>query len=95
MDQTSPTVIATDSISAFDTSWVGSGKGKVLTQLSAFGSSDGRHRPHHVMPPPCAIPAVLQPHADTCAADRCCAGARGFPRECVARGYLSGYGWKV
>jgi phosphoribosylaminoimidazole-succinocarboxamide synthase len=92
-------MIATDRISAFDYV-LGSGipdKGRVLTQLSAFWFAQTRHIvPNHVISTDVReYPAPLQAHA---------AVLRGrsmlvtrtdpVPVECVARGYLSGSGWK-
>ena len=92
-------IVATDRISAFDYV-LGSGipdKGKVLTQISAFwfqqtASIIGNHL---LSIDPAAFPAATEPSA---------AMLRGrsmlvrktepLPIECVARGYLSGSGWK-
>ncbi len=92
-------IVATDRISAFDYV-LGSGipdKGKVLTQISAFwferlhGIVD-----HHLL--------ALDPESFPDAARADAALLRGrsmlvkktepLPIECVARGYLSGSGWK-
>ena len=92
-------LIATDRISAFDYV-LGSGipdKGKVLTQLSAFWFERmGDLVPHHVIATDVArFPAVLQPHADVLRGRAMlCRRTRPVPVECVARGYLSGSGWK-
>jgi phosphoribosylaminoimidazole-succinocarboxamide synthase len=92
-------LIATDRISAFDYV-LGSGipdKGKVLTQLSAFWFERmGDLVPHHVIATDVAkFPASLQPHAETLRGrSMLCRRTRPIPIECVARGYLSGSGWK-
>src|SRR6186997_3369442 len=92
-------LVATDRISAFDYV-LGSGipdKGKVLTQLSAFWFERmGDLVPHHVLATDVAeYPAVLQPHAATLRGrSMLCRRTRPLPIECVARGYLSGSGWK-
>jgi len=92
-------LIATDRISAFDYV-LGSGipdKGKVLTQLSAFWFERmGELVPHHVLATDVAqFPAALQPHADVLRGrSMLCRRTRPLPIECVARGYLSGSGWK-
>lgn len=92
-------LIATDRISAFDYV-LGSGipdKGKVLTQLSAFWFERmGDLVPHHVIATDVeAFPAALQPHAATLRGrSMLCRRTRPLPIECVARGYLSGSGWK-
>jgi phosphoribosylaminoimidazole-succinocarboxamide synthase len=92
-------LIATDRISAFDYV-LGSGipdKGKVLTQLSAFWFERiGNLVPHHVIATDVAkYPAPLQAHAETLLGrSMLCRRTRPLPIECVARGYLSGSGWK-
>jgi phosphoribosylaminoimidazole-succinocarboxamide synthase len=92
-------LVATDRISAFDYV-LGSGipdKGKVLTQLSAFWFERmGDLVPHHVIETDASrFPAVLQPHADVLRGrSMLCRRTRPIPVECVARGYLSGSGWK-
>ncbi len=92
-------IVATDRISAFDYV-LGSGipdKGKVLTQLSAFWfgkTSDivaNHMRSTHVED----FPAVAQQHADVLTGrSMLVRKTEPFPIECVARGYLSGSGWK-
>jgi phosphoribosylaminoimidazole-succinocarboxamide synthase len=92
-------IVATDRISAFDYV-LGSGipdKGKVLTQLSAFWFDLLRDVvPNHLVSTDVRkYPATLAPYA---------AQLRGrsmlvrrtepLPVECVARGYISGSGWK-
>ena len=92
-------LVATDRISAFDYV-LGSGipdKGKVLTQLSAFWFERmGDLVPHHVITTDVAkYPAALQPYAETLRGrSMLCRRTRPLPLECVARGYLSGSGWK-
>jgi phosphoribosylaminoimidazole-succinocarboxamide synthase len=92
-------LVATDRISAFDYV-LGSGipdKGKVLTQLSAFWFERmGDLVPHHVIATDVAsFPPALQPHAATLRGrSMLCRRTRPLPIECVARGYLSGSGWK-
>jgi phosphoribosylaminoimidazole-succinocarboxamide synthase len=92
-------IVATDRISAFDYV-LGSGipdKGKVLTQLSAFWFERmGDIVPHHMI----SWDVATYPEA----ARRDAEVLRGrsmlvrrtepIPIECVARGYLSGSGWK-
>jgi phosphoribosylaminoimidazole-succinocarboxamide synthase len=92
-------IVATDRISAFDYV-LGSGipdKGKVLTQLSAFWF--GRLRDvvaHHlVSTDPREYPASLRPYADVLhGRSMLVRRTDPLPVECVARGYLSGSGWK-
>jgi phosphoribosylaminoimidazole-succinocarboxamide synthase len=92
-------MIATDRISAFDYV-LGSGipdKGKVLTQLSGFWFERmGELVPHHLISMDVAdFPAAAQPHADLLRGrTMLCRLTRPIPIECVARGYLSGSGWK-
>ena len=92
-------IVATDRISAFDYV-LGSGipdKGKVLTQLSAFWFERmGDLVPHHVLATDvAAYPASLQPFAaELRGRSMLCRRTRPVPIECVARGYLSGSGWK-
>jgi phosphoribosylaminoimidazole-succinocarboxamide synthase len=92
-------IIATDRISAFDYV-LGSGipdKGRVLTQLSRFWFDRTRHivANHLLSVDPGAWPAALAPHRDALAG-RAMFVRRTTPLtiECVARGYLSGSGWK-
>ena len=92
-------LIATDRISAFDYV-LGSGipdKGKVLTQLSGFWFARmGDLVPHHLISMAVdEFPAAARAHADqlrgrTMLVRR----TEPIPIECVARGYLSGSGWK-
>ena len=92
-------IVATDRISAFDYV-LGSGipdKGKVLTQLSAFWFEQmGDLVPHHVIATDVRkMPAVVEPHKDVLnGRAMLCRRTRPIPIECVARGYLSGSGWK-
>jgi phosphoribosylaminoimidazole-succinocarboxamide synthase len=92
-------LVATDRISAFDYV-LGSGipdKGKVLTQLSAFWFERmGDLVPHHVIATDVdTYPAALQPYAEALRGrSMLCRRTRPLPIECVARGYLSGSGWK-
>ena len=92
-------IVATDRISAFDYV-LGSGipdKGKVLTQLSGFWFERmGDLVPHHLLSLDVDhFPEAARQHADilrgrTMLARR----TEPIPIECVARGYLSGSGWK-
>ena len=92
-------IVATDRISAFDYV-LGSGipdKGKVLTQLSGFWFERmGDLVPHHLVSLDVDhFPEAARRHADilrgrTMLARR----TEPIPVECVARGYLSGSGWK-
>jgi phosphoribosylaminoimidazole-succinocarboxamide synthase len=92
-------LVATDRISAFDYV-LGSGipdKGKVLTQLSAFWfGQTGDIVPNHLVTMDVqAYPGDLRKHADVLSG-RSMLVRKTSPVliECVARGYLSGSGWK-
>jgi phosphoribosylaminoimidazole-succinocarboxamide synthase len=92
-------VVATDRISAFDYV-LGSGipdKGKVLTQLSAFWFERmGDLVAHHLISiEPEAFPPAARRHADVLRGRTMYVRrTEPVPIECVARGYLSGSGWK-
>jgi phosphoribosylaminoimidazole-succinocarboxamide synthase len=92
-------IVATDRISAFDYV-LGSGipdKGKVLTQISAFWFARTQSIvPNHVVSvDPAAYPPAARAEADLLRG-RSMLVRRTQPLtiECVARGYLSGSGWK-
>ncbi len=92
-------LVATDRISAFD-HVLGSpipGKGKVLTQISLFWFDLLRDVvPNHLITAEVKnFPAALQPYADQLEGrSMLVRRAEMFPVECVARGYLTGSGWK-
>jgi phosphoribosylaminoimidazole-succinocarboxamide synthase len=92
-------IVATDRISAFDYV-LGSGipdKGKVLTQLSGFWFERmGELVPHHLIAMDVAkFPDVLRKHAAVLQGrSMLVRRTEPVPIECVARGYLSGSGWK-
>ena len=92
-------LVASDRISAFDYV-LGSGipdKGRVLTQLSAFWFERTAHIvPNHVVTTDVArYPAVLAPFADVLRGrSMLVRKTTPLPVECVARGYISGSGWK-
>jgi phosphoribosylaminoimidazole-succinocarboxamide synthase len=92
-------IVATDRISAFDCILPQGipGKGRVLTQMSLFWFDFLRGVvPNHVITADVsAYPAELHPFSDqlvgrSMLVKRC----RMEPVECVARGYISGSGWK-
>jgi phosphoribosylaminoimidazole-succinocarboxamide synthase len=92
-------IVASDRISAFDYV-LGSGipdKGKVLTQISAFWFARTHHLvPNHVLSTdPNDYPAEARAAADMLRG-RSMLVTRTQPLtiECVARGYISGSGWK-
>ena len=92
-------IVATDRISAFDYV-LGSGipdKGKVLTQLSAFWFDRlGELVPHHVLAVDVdTFPVAARQHRDVLRGRSMLVRKTDpLPIECVARGYLSGSGWK-
>jgi phosphoribosylaminoimidazole-succinocarboxamide synthase len=92
-------IVATDRISAFDYV-LGSGipdKGKVLTQLSGFWFERmGDLVPHHLLSLEVdEFPETARRHADILRGRTMLARLTNpVPVECVARGYLSGSGWK-
>ena len=92
-------LIATDRISAFDYV-LGSGipdKGRVLNQLSAFWfARTGHIVPNHMLSIDVAgYPAAAQPFAAQLEGRSMLSRRTNpLPVECVARGYLSGSGWK-
>jgi phosphoribosylaminoimidazole-succinocarboxamide synthase len=92
-------IVATDRISAFDYV-LGSGipdKGKVLTQLSAFWFGETSDIvPNHMRSTRMDdFPAAVHPHDHVLnGRSMLVRKTEPFPIECVARGYLSGSGWK-
>ena len=92
-------IVATDRISAFDYV-LGSGipdKGKVLTQLSAFWFELLQDVvPHHVIATDVGhYPAALARYTDLLRGrSMLVRRTEPLPVECVARGYISGSGWK-
>ena len=92
-------LVATDRISAFDYV-LGSGipdKGKVLTQLSAFWFEQTRDivRNHLISIDVDALPPALRGDVEMLAGrSMLVRKTNPIPIECVARGYLSGSGWK-
>ena len=91
-------IVATDRISAFDYV-LGSGipdKGKVLTQLSGFWFERmGDLVPHHLITMDAdAFPEPARRHKDVLRGRTMLVRTEPIPIECVARGYLSGSGWK-
>jgi phosphoribosylaminoimidazole-succinocarboxamide synthase len=91
--------VATDRISAFDYI-LATGiphKGRVLTQISLFWFEFLRDLvPNHVATADVTqYPQILQKYADQLRGrSMLVKRAQMFPVECVARGYLSGSGWK-
>ena len=92
-------MVATDRISAYDVV-LGStvpDKGRVLTQLSAFWFGRTEHivGNHLLATDPGEYPEPLRAHAALLAGrSMLVRRTKPIPIECVARGYLSGSGWK-
>ena len=92
-------IVATDRISAFDYV-LGSGipdKGKVLSQISAFWFARTRTivRNHVVSTDPAEYPDEARAVAELLRGrSMLVTRTQPLPIECVARGYLSGSGWK-
>jgi phosphoribosylaminoimidazole-succinocarboxamide synthase len=92
-------IVATDRISAYDVvlDSVIPDKGRVLTQLSAFWFARTSHIvPNHmVSTDPASYPAALRDqHSVLAGRSMLVRRTRPVRIECVARGYLSGSGWK-
>ncbi|CAN5476644.1 phosphoribosylaminoimidazolesuccinocarboxamide synthase [soil metagenome] len=92
-------LVASDRISAFDVVLpsVVPDKGKVLTGLTAFWLDRlaGTVADHRITTDVARFPEVLAPFAEQLAGRAMlCRRAEVLPLECVARGYLSGSGWK-
>ena len=92
-------IVATDRISAFDYI-LGSGipdKGKVLTQLSAFWFAKvASLTPHHLISIDVEdFPASTKPYREALRGrSMLVRKTEPLPVECVARGFISGSGWK-
>jgi len=92
-------LVATDRISAFDHVLATGipGKGKILTQISLFWFELlSELVPNHLITADVTrYPAALHPYSDQLEGrSMLVKRASMFPVECVARGYLSGSGWK-
>jgi len=91
-------LVASDRLSAFDVVMPDGipGKGKVLTQISAFWFDmlSGIVPNHMLSIDVDAFPPAARVHAETLRGRAMlCRKAKPFPVECVVRGYLSGSGW--
>ena len=92
-------LVSTDRISAFDHILATGipGKGKILTQISLFWFDlFSETIPNHLITAEVSeFPAALHPYADQLEGrSMLVKRAAMFPVECVARGYLTGSGWK-
>ena len=92
-------IVATDRISAFDVV-LGNGlpgKGVVLTQISKFWFDYFAHDvEHHLLSTDVAdVPGLTDEQAEALAGRiMLCRRTQVVPSECIARGYISGSGWK-
>jgi len=91
-------LVASDRLSAFDVVLPDGipGKGKVLTQISAFWFRRLSDLiPNHMLSvDPAEYPEAARPHAEALAGrSMLCRKTEPLPVECVVRGYLSGSGW--
>ncbi len=91
-------LVASDRLSAFDVVLPDGipGKGKVLTQISAFWFRKlADIVPNHMLTiDPEEFPPTARAHEETIAGrSMLCRKAKPLPVECVVRGYLSGSGW--
>jgi len=91
-------LVASDRLSAFDVVMPDGipGKGKVLTQISAFwfGMLEDIVSNHMISIDVDTFPPAARAHAETLRGRAMlCRKAKPFPVECVVRGYLSGSGW--
>jgi phosphoribosylaminoimidazole-succinocarboxamide synthase len=92
-------IVATDRISAFDFIMPNpiTGKGEVLTRMSAFWFEKMKDIiPNHcVSTNPDEYPAACAPYRDVLQGrSMLVKKAKPLPVECIVRGYLSGSGWK-
>ncbi|MEW6488852.1 MAG: phosphoribosylaminoimidazolesuccinocarboxamide synthase [Thermodesulfobacteriota bacterium] len=92
-------IVATDRISAFDVVLPTPipGKGRVLTQLSAywFQALNSVVANHLVSTDPSGYPAAARRHAAVLEGrSMLVRKAEPLPVECIVRGYLAGSGWK-
>lgn len=92
-------IVATDRISAFDCvlSPPIPGKGQVLTSLSVWWFEQlGAHMPHHLVTADVSrMPAAVKRHSEVLRGrSMLVKRLKMLPIECVARGYLTGSGWK-
>jgi len=92
-------IIATDRISAFDVVMQNGlpGKGIVLTQISKFWFDHFADTvPHHLISTDVAdVPGLIDAQRDSLAGRiMLCRKTEVVPIECIARGYITGSGWK-
>ena len=92
-------IVATDRISAFDVVMANGlpGKGVVLTQISKFWfdlfADDAPH--HLISTDPADVPGLSAAEREVLAGRiMLCRKTEVVPIECIARGYITGSGWK-
>ena len=98
-DESGLLIVATDRISAFDVVLSNGlpGKGIVLTQISRFWFDYfGDSFDHHLLSTDVAdVPGLSDAERNALAGRiMLCRKARVVPIECIARGYITGSGWK-
>ena len=92
-------IVATDRISAYDCIMPNGipGRGKILTEMSLFWFEKTRHivKNHLVTADVTEFPDALKPYAEVLdGRSMVVVKANRIDIECVARGYLSGSGWR-
>ncbi len=92
-------IVATDRISAFDVVMANGlpGKGVVLTQISKFWFDRfAADTPHHLISTdPADVPGLSAAEREVLAGRiMLCRKTEVVPIECIARGYITGSGWK-
>lgn len=91
-------IIATDRISAFDVVMQNGlpGKGVVLTQISKFWFDHFSDVPNHLISTDVAdVPGLSEADQDALRGRiMLCRKTQVVPIECIARGYITGSGWK-
>lgn len=92
-------IVATDRISAYDCIMPNGipGRGKVLTEMSLFwfSKTQGIVKNHLITANVAQYPASLQPYAEMLAGrSMIVVKAERIDIECVARGYITGSGWR-
>ena len=92
-------IVATDRISAFDVVMANGlpGKGVVLTQISKFWFDlFAEDTPHHLISTdPADVPGLTAAERESLSGRMMlCRKTQVVPIECIARGYITGSGWK-
>ena len=92
-------MVATDRVSAYDVVMPNGipGRGKILTEMSLFwfGQTEGIVKNHLITADVEAYPENLQPYRDQLEGrSMLVVKAERIDMECIARGYITGSGWK-